>query len=78
MGYVQASPGSVPSTRSGVGLSDLSMRRHSTGGKVPMSHEALALLCTSPSITEPQSRVSQLTDTITVRQKASLCIGIII
>lgn len=44
-----ASPGSVPSTRPGVGLSALSQRRRSTGARVALSHDTCALAA-SPSI----------------------------
>lgn len=44
------SPGSVPSTRPGVGLSALSERRRSTGARVSFSHATDALWA-SPSIT---------------------------
>lgn len=50
-----ASPGSVPSTRPGVGLSALSVRRRSTGARVPFSHDAAALWA-PPSITATYGR----------------------
>ena len=53
------SPGSVPSTRPGVGLSALSQRRRSTGARVPFSHDAAALWA-SPSITATEGRDTHL------------------
>lgn len=54
-----ASPGSVPSTRPGVGLSALSERRRSTGARVPFSQDAAALW-PSPSITATEGRDTNL------------------
>lgn len=54
-----ASPGSVPSTRPGVGLSALSDRRRSTGARVPFSHDTVGLWA-PPSITAIYGRDTHL------------------
>lgn len=67
-----ASPGSVPSTRPGVGLSALSERRRSTGARVPFSQDAAALW-PSPSITATEGRDTNLVGQTDETKGQQLC-----